>query len=337
MTASPVASRLLLAAALAGAIGCRLTPADSSQVVLNGRIEAPVVDLAAKVSGRVVDVRVKEGDRVKAGELLVVLDLGETALLVSRDQQGVEVAKSRLRDLEAGNRQAEIATVEAEVRDREAALHLAQREIERQSTLISKKVGTQRDLDRATTDVERTQAALEGSRERLRLVRDGFRRNLTAQARAEVGRAETQLTASEIIVREAEIRAPADGVILYRLVEPGALVGPGQPTLTMAFANRLYVRTFVPETRMGAIRQGMPAQVRVDAYPDRTFPAHVTEIAPEAEFTPKAVETARERVNLVYAAKVDLDGGWAVPLVPGQPAEVIVSIAVSATPAPPPK
>ena len=65
-------------------------------------------------------------------------------------------------------------------------------------------------------------------------------------------------------------------------------------------------------------------QVQVDAYPGQTFPARVTEISPNAEFTPKAVETRAERVNLVYAAKVDLDSGWKVPLVPGQPAEVIV-------------
>ena len=79
----------------------------------------------------------------------------------------------------------------------------------------------------------------------------------------------------------------------------------------------------MPETRLGVVKPGQPAEVIVDAWKDRTFKAKVTEISSDAEFTPKAVETRAERVNLVYAAKVDLDSGWNVPLVPGQPAEVV--------------
>ena len=138
-------------------------------------------------------------------------------------------------------------------------------------------------------------------------------------------RAQTVVKQAETVAREAEIRAPADGVVLHRMAEPGLLLGAGQPALTMAFAGRLYVRAFIPETKLGRVKQGMPAQVSVDAYPGKLFPAHVTEISPDAEFTPKPVETREERVNLVYAAKVDLDAGWAEPLVPGQPAEVTIA------------
>ena len=114
--------------------------------------------------------------------------------------------------------------------------------------------------------------------------------------------------------------------MLHRLAEPGQLLGGGQPALTMAFADRLYVRTFVPEPRLGQVRQGQQVLVSVDAFPGRTFPARISEISPDAEFTPKAVETRAERVNLVYGAKVDLDAGWNAPLVPGQPAEVVVAL-----------
>ena len=92
---------------------------------LNGRLEAPLVDLAPKVAGRVVEVKVKEGERVKAGDLLMVLDLGDTALAVERDRHGVESARARLQDLSVGSRQAEIAAAKAEVADRRAALDLA--------------------------------------------------------------------------------------------------------------------------------------------------------------------------------------------------------------------
>jgi HlyD family secretion protein len=316
--------QVLALVAIAGSAGCRST--DPNQpLVLNGRLEAPLVDLAPRVSGRILEVRVREGDRVKAGDVLIRLDLAETAIAVQRDEQSVQSAEARFRDLASGSRAPEVAAAEADVTEKRTAVDLAKRELDRQSFVRERQVGNQRDLDRAVADFERTQAALAASQERLRLVRDGFRKWQTEQARVEVDRARSVLEQSQTVARESEIRAPADGVILHRLAEPGQLLGPGQPGLTMAFGDRLYVRTFIPETRLGAVRQGQAVEVRVDAYPGRTFAAKVTEISPDAEFTPKPVETREERVNLVYAAKVDLDAGWSAPLVPGQPAEVVVT------------
>lgn len=297
---------------------------DDTTIHLNGRIEAPMVDLGPKVPGRVTEVLVREGDRVKAGTLLVRLDLGETSIAVEREQAGVRSAQARAQDLESGSRESEIAVVQAEVSDRRAAVSLAEKETERQRFLLERKVGTQRDYDRARTELERARAALKASQERVELAREGSRRNQTRAAEAETERAQASLKQTVAVAREGEIRAPADGVIVHRLAEPGQLVGAGQPAVTMAFANRLYVRTFIPETKLGRVRQGTPAQVTVDAFPGRQFPARITEISPDAEFTPKAVETKSERVNLVYAAKADLDRGWSEPLVPGQPAEVTV-------------
>jgi HlyD family secretion protein len=314
--------RLLIIAALAlVACGDRK---DDGTIHLNGRIEAPSVDLGPKVSGRVTEVLVREGDRVKAGTLLVRLDLGESAIAVEREQAGVRSAQARAQDLASGSRESEIGAADAEVSDRRAAVSLAEKELERQRFLLDRKVGTQRDYDRARTDLDRARAALRASTERAELAREGARRKQTEAAEAEAERAQAVLKQSVSVAREGEIRAPADGVIVHRLAEPGQLVGPGQAAVTMAFANRLFVRTFIPETKLGRVRMGTPVRVTVDAHPGKEFPARITEIAPEAEFTPKAVETKSERVNLVYAAKADLDRGWSEPLVPGQPAEVVV-------------
>ncbi|MFY9551601.1 MAG: efflux RND transporter periplasmic adaptor subunit [Thermoanaerobaculia bacterium] len=315
---------VLIAAALLAA-ACR--KGDDDKVVhLKGRIEAPLVDLAPKVAGRVVEVRVREGDRVKAGDLLARLDLGDTALAVERDLHGARSAQARYEDLASGSRRPEIAAAEAEVADRRAAVALAKKELERQQQLLSKDIGTQRDYDLAKTDLERAQAALKASEERARLTTEGSRQHQTEQARFEADRAKTQLRQSETVAKEAEIRAPADGVILHRMAEPGLLLTPGQPAFTMAFGDRLYVRTFLPESKLGRVRTGQSATVTVDAFPGKSFPARVAEISPDAEFTPKAVETKEERVNLVYATKVDLLDGWKAPLVPGQPADVAVSV-----------
>lgn len=295
-------------------------------VRLNGRIEATQVDIAPKVTGRVVEVKVREGDRVKAGDLLVRLDLGDTVLTVDREKASVQVAEARVRDLKAGSRRSEIAGADAEVSDRRAALALAQKELERQQFLLARKVGTERDLDRAKTDLDRARATLDNSESRLRQVREGPRQWQVQGAQEEVTRARAQLAQQTTVVEEAELRAPADALVVHRFVEPGQLVTPGQPSFTLAFTDRLFVRTFVPETKLGRVKQGQAAEITVDAFTDRTFKGRVAEIAVDAEFTPKAVETRQERINLVYGAKVDLDGGWNVPLVPGQPAEVLVRL-----------
>jgi len=320
---------ILVATILVACVGFaipRWRSADVSQDVirLNGRIETATVDLGPKVAGRVLEVHVNAGDRVKAGDLLLKLDLGETTVAVERERAGVRSAEARVDDLEAGSRHAEIAGAIAEVNDRRAAVELAMKEHERQAALLDEGVATQRDADLAKTELDRAGAALEVSEERLALARDGFRSDQTAAAKADAARAAAMLEQAVIVAKESEIRAPADGVILHRLAEPGQLVAAGHPAITMAFADRLYVRTFIPESSLGKVKMGMPASVTVDAYPGRKFPARVTEISPESEFTPKAVETRAERVNLVYAAKVDLERGWNEPLVPGQPAEVTV-------------
>jgi HlyD family secretion protein len=320
-------SKIVLLLALVAASAACGPKEDTSVVRLNGRLEAPLVDLAPKVAGRVVEIKVREGERVKAGDLLILLDLGDTALAVDRDRHGVESARARLQDLAVGSRQAEIAAAEAEVVDRRAAVDLATREVQRQELLLSKQVGTERDYDLAKTNLDRALAAVRISEERLTLTREGFRRWQTEEARSDVDRAKAQLRQSEVIAREREIRAPADAIVTHRMVEPGQLLAAGQTGMTLALTNRLYVRTFVPETRLGAVKHGQAARVTVDAFPGQTFEGVVTEIAPDAEFTPKAVETREERVNLVYGAKVDLALGWNAPLVPGQPAEIHVQAA----------
>jgi HlyD family secretion protein len=325
----PPARRLLLLV-LALATACRAK--DAGTLHLQGRIEAPLVDLSPKVAGRVVEVRVREGDRVKAGDVLIRLDLGETAIAVERDRDGLRSAEAHYQDFAQGSRRPEIQAAEADVAEKRAQLDLARRERERQQVLVENGIGTRRDLDVAESEAGRSTAALKASEERLRLAVEGFRKFQTDQARFDMGRAKSVLQQSETVAREAEIRAPADGVILHRIAEPGLLLSSGQPALTLAFADRLYVRTFIPEPKLGMVRSGMAATVTVDAFPGRSFPARVTEISPDAEFTPKPVETKSERVNLVYAAKVDLDRGWQEPLVPGQPADVAVAPAGAAAP-----
>src|SRR5206468_9443712 len=132
---------------------------DAGTIHLNGRLESPLVDLAPKVSGRVLEVRVREGDRVKSGDVLLRLDLGETAIAVQRDRAGLASAEAKLQDLAAGSRSAEIEAAHADVRDRRAALDLAAKERDRQKALLEQQIATRQDYDRAFADYARAPAA----------------------------------------------------------------------------------------------------------------------------------------------------------------------------------
>src|SRR5207237_6275613 len=196
----------------------------------------------------------------------------------------VKAARARVSDVEGGSRRAEVQAAEADAADKRAALDGARHAFDRIKTLLEKKVAAPSDMDRARTERLRAEAALAASEQRLALVREGARRFQTEQAKAELSRAESVLGQSQSVAKEAEIRAPADGVVLHRIAEPGLLLGPGQPALTLAFTDRLYVRTFIPETKLGKVRPGSAASVTVDAFPGRAFPARVTEVSPDAEF-----------------------------------------------------
>ena len=168
--------------------------------------------------------------------------------------------------------QAEVAGAEAEVADRSAAVELATREVQRQELLLSKQVGAERDYDRAKTELDRAQAARAHQRgaagaDARRLPRAGRprRRDRKSTARR---RSCGSRKSSRARARSAR---PADGIVMHRMVEPGQLLAAGQTGLTLALTDRLYVRTFIPETKLGLVKHGQAAQVTVDAFPGQTF------------------------------------------------------------------
>ncbi len=280
-----LAPALVAALALAA---CRQA-ADPTLVRLNGRIEAALVDLRPKVTGRVREVLVREGDRVKAGDVLVRLDLGETGLTVARDKSAVASAQSRVRDLEAGTRKLGCGRGRGRGR-RSQGRPRAGEEGAGPPAVHARAQG--RDAARRRSRDDRSRAA-DGGGERgvepAAALREGARRDQVQQARDEVARAETVLEQSQTVVNEGELRAPADTVVVHRFVEPGQLVTPGQPTLTLAFLDRaLRPHLRARDRPLGRVRPGMEAEVVVDAYQGRTFKGKVAEISRDAEFTPEA-------------------------------------------------
>ncbi|MDP1832696.1 MAG: HlyD family efflux transporter periplasmic adaptor subunit [Geothrix sp.] len=288
--------------------------------LLNGRVEAYLTDLGPRVGGRLAELRVREGQRVKAGDLLARIAAEELDAAVLRDQAGYDSADAKRLELDRGTRTEQIAQGEARVRDAQAALKLAEENLQRTTRLVGDRVLSQAELDRGTAERDRATAALGLQSKALAELKAGARIEQRQAGGAEARKARAVLQQSRIQAGFTEVRAPFDGVVTHRLREPGSVIGPGQPVITLARLDQLWVRIYLPQSLQSQIRLGAPVTVLTQDH--RSLEATLDEVASESEFTPKMVESRDERVNLVYPARVNLPRGWDQGLIPGMAVDV---------------
>jgi HlyD family secretion protein len=229
--------------------------------------------------------------------------------------------------MESGARPEEIAQARA-ARDVAAQqLADARRNLERTTNLFDGNAVSRETFENAQTAFEVARSRHEQAEEQLKLVESGPRPERIAAQRAQLRQAEAGFRVAEAALANMTIVAPLDGVVTVRHREPGETVPPGSPVLTVMNRDDRWVRIFVREDRIGAVKIGTPASITIDTYPEREYDGEVAFIASEAEFTPKNVQTAEERVKLVYAVKVRISGDPDHDLKPGMPADVRLRLA----------
>lgn len=317
---------VLLLAAAGGAIwyftAGKPKPEEDGGLLASGTVEATDAQLGFQAPGRIVALAPREGDKVTAGQELARLDRAELEARRAQSEAQVEAARAALAELEHGSRQEEIAQARAALAVADERRQDAERDLGRTRRLFDGGAVSREALDKAqvTLDVaraQRTQAA-----EQLRLVQAGPRQERKAAARAQVSQAQAAVQGVEATLSNTVLAAPFDGVVTVRHREPGEVVPAGAPVLTLMDPRSRFVRIYIPENRVGAVRLGTRATITADTYPDKTYPGEVSFIASEAEFTPKSVQTTEERVRLVYEVKVRVTGDSQFDLKPGLPADV---------------
>jgi HlyD family secretion protein len=248
----------------------------------NGRIEADLVDVAAKEPLRVQEVLVKEGDLVRPGQVLVRLntetmqaELAEAKAKVAAVQQNVGVAN-------------------AAITSRKSEISLAQTEEKRSGSLVKQGAGSQRELDVRQKNVQTSTAGLSEDQARL-----GAAQKDVETARASVATIETR-------IKDATLVSPVVGRVLYRLAEPGEVVAAGGKALTLVDLSDVYMEIFLPSDEAASLKMGAEGRIQLDYLPDYTVPARVTFVSPEAQFTPKQVETKSEREMLMFRVKLQV-------------------------------
>lgn len=316
------AAMLLATSAVIAFTGCQRS-AQNSQLTLSGNIEVVDAQLSFKIPGRVAQRLVSEGDKVKSGDLVARLDDTEQSQQVALRHAELAGAEAALAELQAGSRPQEIASAEASLRSAEAERERTQLDFKRQQELLEHQAIASREFEAAQAQLKVADARVAEAGEHLKLVKEGPRPETIQQARARLDQARAAVTIADTQVDNTRLTSPLSGVVLSHNVEPGEFVGAGTPVLTVADLQHVWVRTYVAQTDIGRIQHGEHVAVRTDTFPNKTYDGVIGFIASEAEFTPKTVQTTKERVNLVFRIKVDI----ANPndeLKPGMPADVVI-------------
>lgn len=339
----------------------------------SGRVEGDQAAVGAKVGGRIIRLAIREGQNLKAGDLVAELSSEQIKAQLQQAEHNLHTARE-----EADQALASISVLEREVKARETSVQLAeqestarigeaevaleavrarfpQAEAERQRTekdfyryqeLLTKELIAPQEVDnaraafqsaKAQEDVARkqiTQAeenrklartsriAVELRKKELDQAKERLRETTVASraAKARVQSLEARKVQAEADVKDTRVLAPFEGTVLRKLVEEGQVVAPGTPLVTFVNMLKLYVKVYLPESEIAKVRLGNPARVYVDAFPKKYFEAAVSEVAQQAEFTPRDIHMKDERVKLVFAVKLALKNPQGF-LKPGMPAD----------------
>jgi len=292
----------------------------TDSLFVSGNIEAheSVVSFKA-VQSRVVELPFDEGQWVKAGTILARLDDSDYRQQVAINEAALQVQEQQLESamqkLEAAH-----ATISNDNAD------LAQKNIDygRSQKLWTEKIISGDQRDHTDTALKQSGAAMQRDRAMERSAQQDI-----AVAKANIRSASENLELAKIMLGYTTLRAPFSGVILTRQTELGEVMQPGTPVVTLADLDHVWLRAYVAETDLGRIRWGQAATVHTDTYPDKAYPGQISFIASEAEFTPKSVETHKERVTLVYRIKIDVENPRH-ELKPGMPADATIHLGAPA-------
>jgi HlyD family secretion protein len=274
------------------------------ELVLYGNVDIREVTLGFRVAGRLATLSVDEGDRVRAGQELARLDVTPIQLELNEARANAAAIGARLALLKSGYRVEDVEQARASLAERRATLTNAEQSLARQEQLRGTGAVAQRVYDDAVAARDQARARVRAAEQSLAEFQAGYRRQEVAEAEANHGRATATAAQAEQHLADAVLQAPADGVVLTRAVEPGAIVAAGAPIFTVSLLAPVWARVYVSEPDLGRAAPGRQVLLYTDARPDQPYHGKIGFVSPTAEFTPKNVETADLRTALVYRARV---------------------------------
>ncbi|MCX8159363.1 MAG: efflux RND transporter periplasmic adaptor subunit [Candidatus Saccharicenans sp.] len=292
-------------------------------ILVTGTIESRTARISPKVSGRVLRVLVEEGQAVGPGQVLVELDHEYLDLQLRQAEAGVAAARAQLELLRKGARSEDLAQAEQQLQQAQINLEQARKDAQRFLSLYEKGSITQKQKEEAETRLALAEAQFNQAQEALKKLRSLTRPEEIQAAEARLRQAEAAVDLLKKNIEDSTVTCPVRGVVVERAVEPGELVSPGTTLVNISCLDPVYLWVYVTEVELGRVKLGGVAEVTIDSFPAKTFEGRIVYISPQAEFTPKNIQTKEDRVKLVFAVKIELPNpeGW---LKPGLPAEAVL-------------
>jgi len=314
---------IIIAAVIGGGLYYFLTQRKEEEgtfIKVSGNIEAIEVDVGFKVSGRIVNRFFEEGDWVDEGKVLAKLDDEDVRNRLEVARATLSSNEARLSKLLAGSRPEEIRQAEANLNQAKSDLSNKEAHFERMKLLFERGVVPRDTLDSAEAAYKMAEAASQAALENYLLVKEGPRKEDIDDARAQVEQARASVKLNETQLSYTTLYSPITGVVLVRSGEVGEVVNPGTSILTMADIENVWLKAYIPETDLSKVKWGQEVIVTTDLKPKKEYKGRVSFISSQAEFTPKQIQTEKERVTLVYRIKVDISNKDH-ELKPGMPAD----------------
>ncbi len=299
-------------------------------IKVSGNIETTEVNVGFKISGRIIHLLVQEGDWVESGKILAKLDDEDLRHRFELAQATLHSGQAKLSKLLAGSRPEEIREAEAVLYQAKSDLENKQAHYERLKPLFERGVIPKDTLDNAEAGFKIAQASFQRATENYLLVKQGPRKEDIEDAKAQVGQARASLKLSETQLSYAVLHSPLSGVVLVKSSEVGEVVNPGTSVLTLADIENVWLKAYIPETDLSKIKWGQEVIITTDLQPKKEYKGKISFISSQAEFTPKSIQTEKERVTLVYRIKVDIPNPNR-ELKPGMPADGKIVLAPSSS------
>ncbi|MCD2528945.1 MULTISPECIES: secretion protein HlyD [Providencia] len=273
-------------------------------LTLYGNVDVRTVNLGFRVPGKLASLSVDEGAKIIAGQQLGQLDDAPYINALNKAKGVRDSAKAQLALKESGYRTQEIAQVEAELAQKQAAWQYADNFYKRQQGLAASRVISANDLDNAKNNRNQAFAALQAAQDKLNQYQSGFRQEEIAAARGEWLQAEAAVAQAELDLQDTILTAPSSGTILTRAIEPGTIISAGNTVFSVTLTNPVWVRAYVSEPHLGDAIPGREVLLYTDSRPNQPYHGSIGFVSPTAEFTPKSVQTPDLRTDLVYRLRI---------------------------------
>ena len=299
----------LLILALGVAAGClhwRNRQNNDGNVFVSGNIEAIEVDLSFRIAGQIKSLPIMEGDRVSKDQIVAELDTDTLEALRGGARAEIASAQAVLDELEEGTRKETIEQVRAQFKAAESRLKNATDEHERYLALFKEGAISASAYDTKETTLRVASEEYNNARQRLAEMETGPREQQIRASRARLERAKWELNKIELDIEHSILKTPASGAVLVKANELGEVVLPGATVATVAAIDEVWLKGYIGERDLGAVKLGQKAEITTDSYPGKIYPGIVTFISSRAEFTPKNVQTREERVKQVYRVKITI-------------------------------